>query len=377
MSRWPGKYVIGLTGNIATGKSLVRRMLEHLGAYGIDADALSHRAIARGAPGFRPVVETFGKWILNPNGEIDREKLGHLVFNNPEALKNLENIIHPLVEQAVDILVRRARQAVVVIEAIKILESDLGKECDTIWVTYSPEIVQKSRLMVKRNMSESEALQRICAQGSQKTKTSQASVVIYNISTFEDTWEQVTEAWKMISPAPVPVPPVEKIPAPDELYVQRGKPQDSDQIMEFIQSQGNGKSPLLESDISLTLGEKAFLLLKTGDQIKGLVAWTVENLVARTTDLLIDPSISVPQAINILITEVETASRDLQCEASLLFLSPEMASQTALWKQLGYEQRTPQTLGVLAWQEAAEESLQGNVDLFFKQLRLDRVLRPI
>ena len=62
MSAWPGKYVIGLTGNIATGKSVIRKMLEHLGAYGIDADALSHRAMSRGAPGYQKVVDTFGKW---------------------------------------------------------------------------------------------------------------------------------------------------------------------------------------------------------------------------------------------------------------------------------------------------------------------------
>jgi len=78
MSAWPGKFVIGLTGNIATGKSLVRRMLEHLGAYGIDADALGHRAMARGAPGYQPVVELFGRWILNSDDQIDRrsEPLG-------------------------------------------------------------------------------------------------------------------------------------------------------------------------------------------------------------------------------------------------------------------------------------------------------------
>ena len=85
MSNWPGKYVIGLTGNIATGKSAVRRMLEHLGAYGIDADALSHRAIAKGAPGYQKVIDAFGKWIVDSDGEIDRAKLGRLVFNDPEA----------------------------------------------------------------------------------------------------------------------------------------------------------------------------------------------------------------------------------------------------------------------------------------------------
>ena len=65
MSRWPGKYVIGLTGNIATGKSVVRKMLEHLGGYGIDADALAHRAMAKTAPGYPLVLESFGTWILD------------------------------------------------------------------------------------------------------------------------------------------------------------------------------------------------------------------------------------------------------------------------------------------------------------------------
>ena len=64
MSNWQGKYVIGLTGNIATGKSVVRRMLEHLGAYTIDADALSHRVISKGAPGYQPVLDKFGTWLL-------------------------------------------------------------------------------------------------------------------------------------------------------------------------------------------------------------------------------------------------------------------------------------------------------------------------
>jgi len=120
MSAWPGKYVIGLTGNIATGKSVVRKMLEHLGAYGIDADALSHRAIAKGAPGYKAVTDAFGKWVLGTDGHIDRGKLGRLVFSNPEALTTLEEIIHPLVRGAIDMLVRRAGHKIIVIEAIKL-----------------------------------------------------------------------------------------------------------------------------------------------------------------------------------------------------------------------------------------------------------------
>src|SRR4026207_2420014 len=102
VSKWPGKYIIGLTGNIATGKSVVRKMLEHLGAYTIDADALSHRVISKGAPGYQPVLDKFGSWLLGEDGQINRSKLGHLVFADKDALKQLEDIIHPYVLQAID-----------------------------------------------------------------------------------------------------------------------------------------------------------------------------------------------------------------------------------------------------------------------------------
>src|SRR5512136_2788018 len=113
LSKWPGKFVIGLTGNIATGKSVVRKMLEHLGAYGIDADALAHRAIAKGSPGYQPVVNMFGSWVLAPDGQIDRGKLASVVFANLEAMQRLEKIVHPLVGKAVDILIRHSRQKVI------------------------------------------------------------------------------------------------------------------------------------------------------------------------------------------------------------------------------------------------------------------------
>ena len=158
MSNWPGKYVIGLTGNIATGKSVVRRMLEHLGAYTIDADALSHRVISKGAPGYQPVLDAFGRWLLEPDGQINRTKLGRLVFADKDALKQLEEIVHPHVRQAVDILAKRAGQKVIVIEAIKLLESPLRSRCDTIWVTDAPSQVQVERLMRKRGMSQEDRL---------------------------------------------------------------------------------------------------------------------------------------------------------------------------------------------------------------------------
>lgn len=377
MSKWPGKYIIGLTGNIATGKSVVRRMLEHLGAYGIDADALAHRAMAKGAPGYQPIIDTFGKIILDSDGEIDRTKLGRLVFADPDSLRALEKIIHPLVEQAIDILVQRASQRVIVIEAIKLLEGPLAAACDTIWVTFAPPNLQKERLMSKRGMSEAEALQRIQAQGAQEIKTAAANVVIQNIGSFEDTWKQVTAAWKVISPITDTSPVIMKKAEVGELAVQRGRPRDSANIASLITRLSGGANPQTQDDIMAAFGEKAFLLLTSGDQLVGLAGWQVENLVARTTDMYVDSSIPLDQALQTLVKEVERASQDLQCEASLIFVPPQLATQEAIWKGLGYERRTPQTLGVQAWHDAALESQPPNTIMLFKQLRQDRVLRPI
>ena len=377
MSNWPGKYVIGLTGNIATGKSAVRRMLEHLGAYGIDADALSHRAVAKGAPGYQKVIDTFGKWIVDSDGEIDRVKLGRLVFNDPEALKQLESIVHPLVEKAVDLTIQRASQRVIVIEAIKLLEGNLVAACDSIWVTYTPESIQKARLIQKRNMGEQEALQRIHAQPAQEVKTTVANVVIQNRGSFEDTWKQVVAAWKGISPVTDTQPIVMHKATDGELSVQRGRPRDSADIAALITRLGQELRPQTQNDIMAAFGEKAFLLLMAGNKIVGLVGWQVENLVARTTDLYIESNNPLERALKILVSEVEHASQDLQCEVSLFFLPPQEIAKESIWQGLGYARCIPQTLSVKAWRDAATESQPPDTILLFKQLRQDRVLRPI
>ncbi|MGD0750118.1 MAG: dephospho-CoA kinase [Anaerolineales bacterium] len=377
MSNWPGKYVIGLTGNIATGKSVVRKMLEHLGAYSIDADALSHRAIAKGAPGYQKVLDTFGKWIVGSDGEIDRAKLGRLVFNDPEALQQLELIVHPLVEKAIDVMIKRASQPVIVLEAIKLLEGTLAEGCDAIWVTYAPESIQKARLIQRSNLSENDALQRIHSQPALEVKTAAANVVIQNSASFEDTWKQVVAAWKGISPVTDTHPVVMHKATDGELSVQRGRPRDSATIAALITRLAKGTRSQSQNDIMAAFGEKAFLLLMADKQLVGLVGWQVENLVARTTDLYVESSIPIERALKILVPEVERASQDLQCEASLFFLPPQEVGQESIWQGLGYTRHTPQTLGVQAWRDAAIESQPPDTILLFKQLRQDRVLRPI
>src|SRR5215831_20717250 len=130
VGRWANKYVIGLTGNIAMGKSLVRKMFEHLGAYTIDADGLAHQVMVPGAPAYGPVIETFGKWLLDKDNRIDRSKLGAVAFSHPEALARLEALTHPIVGQGIDTLISRAKQPIVVIEAIKLIDGTLGSQVD-------------------------------------------------------------------------------------------------------------------------------------------------------------------------------------------------------------------------------------------------------
>ena len=379
MNNWPGKYVIGLTGNIATGKSVVRRMLEHLGAYTIDADALSHRVISKGAPGYQPVLDTFGMWLLDKDGQINRAKLGRIVFSDPEALTQLESIIHPYVGQAIDILVKRAGQRVIVIEAIKLLESNLRAQCDSIWVTDAPQEIQIERLMRKRGMSREEALQRVQMQGAQKEKLAAADVVITNHGSYDDLWRQVNEAWMKALPSEEAGPTTQVItkPAPGAFSLQRGKPRDARKIAELITRLSKGKRALTQEQAMEAFGEKAFLLLQMDQELVGIVGWQVENLVARITDLFLDHRVAPDRALPLMIHEVERASGDLQCEAALIFPPIDLVGFDSVWKQLGYQRRSPHELGVQAWEDAALESMPRGSALFFKQLRTDRVLRPI
>ena len=378
MSNWPGKYVIGLTGNIATGKSVLRRMLEHLGAYTIDADALSHRVISKGAPGYQPVLDTFGKWLLDKDEQINRGKLGQIVFADKEALKRLEAIIHPYVRQAIDILIKRAKQKVVVIEAIKLLESPLRDQCDSVWVSDAPQHVQVERLVRKRGLSQEEALQRVKMQAPQNEKLALADIVITNHGSYEDLWKQVNEQWKKLFPSQEgPATEILTKPAAGTLSLQRGKPRDAQKIAELITRLSKGRQTMTNEQVMEAFGDKAFLLLRMDQDLVGIVGWQVENLVARITDLFLDHRIAADQSLPLMINEVERASGDLQCEAALIFPPIDLVGFDSVWKQLGYERRSPDGLGVQAWEDAALESMPRGSALFFKQLRTDRVLRPI
>ncbi len=162
-----------------------------------------------------------------------------------------------------------------------------------------------------------------------------------------------------------------------EISIVRGSPRNSAEIATLINRLTNREKPLTRDDIMAAFGEKAYFLLQVGQTMMGVIGWQVENLVSRTLDIVIDPTISPVQALPVLVNEMERASTDLQCEASLIFAPPDLANHETLWHSLGYEKRAPQMLGILAWQEAALESQPLDTVLFFKKMRQDRILRPI
>jgi dephospho-CoA kinase len=132
-----------------------------------------------------------------------------------------------------------------------------------------------------------------------------------------------------------------------------------------------------KDEVMEAFGDKAFLLLQMDNDLVGIAGWQVENLVARITDLFLDHRAAADRALPLIIHEVERASGDLQCEASLVFPPIDLVGFDSVWKGLGYERRSPENLGVQAWEDAALESMPKGSALFFKQLRADRVLRPI
>lgn len=416
MSRFGNKYVIGLTGNIAVGKSVVRQMLQHLGAYTIDADGLTHQVMAPGAPAYKPIIETFGQVILNPDKTINRGMLGKLVFGNPTLLAKLEGIIHPSVGKAIDILVGRAKQPIIVIEAIKLLEGDLAKACNAIWVVDATPKSQYLRLTQKRKMTEEEAKQRILGQNPQKDKVKAAHVVIQNDGNLEETWKQVQIAWNAIplnatapTPTPTPVAVVPPVPAPKTataptstpstpstptptpvstpqpatapstsgtIVVKRGMPNNAELIAGYL-SRTTGKN-ISRADVMMSFGQKSYMIAEKDGRIVAVAGWQVENLITRVDEIYIDDMPERAQAIYALAQTIESASKELQSEVSFIFL-PASATEAirTSFVDAGYDVTDVKDIKIPAWRESVQEIYSDGTVILIKKLRDDRVLKPI
>ena len=190
---------IGLTGGIGTGKSLVADLLQQHGAAIIDADRLGHEAYTPHSEAWEAVVTAFGKDILTPEGEIDRRKLGAIVFSDASQLERLNSIMHPLMARMVED--RRAAlvnegAAVAVVEAAVLFEAGWDALVDEVWTTHTPANLVVKRLRERNGLSEAEALKRINSQMSAAERNRRSHVVIDNAANLATLQRTVSALWE-------------------------------------------------------------------------------------------------------------------------------------------------------------------------------------
>ena len=188
--------VIGLTGGIGTGKSEVARILEEIGAYIIDADRLGHSAYLPHSEIWEEVVKEFGDGVLLPDEEIDRKKLGSIVFNDPVQLAKLNEIMHPRMGQMVANIIEGLDAEVVVVEAALLLEAGWDALVDEVWCTGASEDVVIDRLKARNGLNKEEAQKRINAQMSVDERKSRSQVMIENNGDLAQLATVIEQIWE-------------------------------------------------------------------------------------------------------------------------------------------------------------------------------------
>ena len=190
--------VIGLTGGIGTGKSEVARIFQELGAVLINADQIGHQAYTPHSEIWQEVVEAFGEKILQPSGEIDRKKLGSIVFADPDQLTRLNQIMHPRMARMVAQQVQELREQgadVVVVEAALLFEAGWDSLVGEVWSTESPENLVIKRLQSRSGLSQEEAKKRIDSQMSAEERKSRSQVVVDNSGDLIELERVVRSIW--------------------------------------------------------------------------------------------------------------------------------------------------------------------------------------
>ena len=197
--------LVGLTGGIGSGKSTVARLLEERGAVVFDADLLAREAVEPGTAGHGAVIERFGADVLAPGGELDREALASIVFADPSARRDLEQIVHPEVRRlfAEGSEAFRDTDRVVVFSAPLLVETGMHTAFEILVVVSATVATQIERLMRQRGMSEASIRARIDAQAPLEDKAAVADFLVDNEGTLDELESQVERLWNDLSVRPV------------------------------------------------------------------------------------------------------------------------------------------------------------------------------
>jgi dephospho-CoA kinase len=188
-------HKIGLTGGIGAGKSTVAKLLARHGAIVIDADALAREVVAPGTTGLAEVVDAFGTDVLQPDGSLDREALGRIVFNDPEKRRTLEGITHPRIgERTAELFSSAGPDDVVVHDVPLLVELDMAGLYDAVIVVEAPEDLRLDRLE-GRGLPREQAAERIRSQADPEKRRAVATVVVDNAGDADELARRVDEAW--------------------------------------------------------------------------------------------------------------------------------------------------------------------------------------
>ncbi|HZJ57098.1 MAG TPA: dephospho-CoA kinase [Clostridia bacterium] len=191
--------IIGLTGGIAAGKSRVSKILSKLGAKVIDADIIAREIVAKESPAWKKIRDEFGLGYFQADGELNRRKLGELVFSHRHALQRLNHIVHPAIRNNIidrlDELKIQNYTGIVVIDAALLLEVGWDDIADEVWVVDAPLEMRITRLMDRDGLSRDGALKRMDSQMSQEDKNAKADRIILNDSDMDNLRSQVDRAW--------------------------------------------------------------------------------------------------------------------------------------------------------------------------------------
>jgi dephospho-CoA kinase len=414
------KLIIGLTGNIATGKSAVMRLAREMGALTIDADKVVHHIMDTDAEMQAAVAVAFGPEVRRKDGRIDRRKLGAIVFNDPSAMSDLEAMVHPAVRSYIARQIMETDADVVMIEAIKLLEGPLSKLCHQIWVTRCTKQKQLERLMVCRGMDAESAATRIRAQAPQEEKVALADVVIDTEGLMTDTEAQFALHWRRLpdpvtlpplnleaaASAPPPVkpkahitppstpaakpqaqkpptavskpakpmpkltmkPPKTQVARPDDLQARRARPSDIPSILLLMQKATDGKVKMKRAELLMALSERSYVIGQVGAEISAVMGWSIDSQVARIDQIYLYPITADSATAVAILDEIEQSALQHLGEVIVAFL-PEDAppEMDALFEGQGY-QPAEKTALPPAWQLAVEESQPENTRLMVRIL---------
>lgn len=407
------KFVIGLTGNIGTGKSAIMKVAAGQGAETIDADKVVHHILATNDPAKEQIKSTFGPEMLDDDGNINRAALGAIVFADPVMLSKLEGILHPIVRSSIIETVNKSTASLVMIEAIKLLEGPLKELCNRIWVADCGKLLQFQRLVIARGMDENEAFKRLATQADQapqEAKLAQADLVIDTRGTLTQTEDQVLVALEKIReempsepktawptsaeavPAAQALAAAPDTPAPAggtgplesaepdlsggiglNVTVRRARPSDIASIVLLIHKATDGKLQPKRAEILESLSERGYLIGQIEADVSTVAGWYTDKGFSVIEQLYIHPSDAAEETGKAVLSEIRTTANNLLAEAIFAFVNSETPDFVLeLYRASGYLMESP-TKWPLVWQQTLSELQPPDTEVLVHKLRTMRV----